>query len=103
RCCDFCFFFFFSSSRRHTRFSRDWSSDVCSSDLCPVGEQCIDAGTTTGHGAVDAFFGQQQRALDAIVDKGLQQRFAQRLVIRQGDEFIQRRDNDLVGHEQSSQ
>src|SRR6266511_5968579 len=27
---DFCFF---SSRRRHTRFSRDWSSDVCSSDL----------------------------------------------------------------------
>src|SRR5690606_39603839 len=24
---------FFSSRRRHTRFSRDWSSDVCSSDL----------------------------------------------------------------------
>src|SRR5215475_14651122 len=30
-----CCFFFFSSRRRHTRFSRDWSSDVCSSDLCP--------------------------------------------------------------------
>src|SRR5690606_39394007 len=28
-----CFIFFFSSRRRHTRFSRDWSSDVCSSDL----------------------------------------------------------------------
>src|SRR5690606_5733980 len=28
-----CFVFFFSSRRRHTRFSRDWSSDVCSSDL----------------------------------------------------------------------
>src|SRR5690606_6192008 len=27
------FIFFFSSRRRHTRFSRDWSSDVCSSDL----------------------------------------------------------------------
>src|SRR5690606_22648218 len=27
--------FFFSSRRRHTRFSRDWSSDVCSSDLGP--------------------------------------------------------------------
>src|SRR5690606_41073911 len=27
------FFFFFSSRRRHTIFSRDWSSDVCSSDL----------------------------------------------------------------------
>src|SRR5215217_8361618 len=29
-----CFFFFFSSRRRHTRYWRDWSSDVCSSDLC---------------------------------------------------------------------
>src|SRR5215510_16527553 len=27
------FFFFFSSRRRHTRWPRDWSSDVCSSDL----------------------------------------------------------------------
>src|SRR5260370_7958947 len=27
-------FFFFSSRRRHTRFKCDWSSDVCSSDLC---------------------------------------------------------------------
>src|SRR6476620_5710733 len=26
-------FFFFSSRRRHTRYWRDWSSDVCSSDL----------------------------------------------------------------------
>src|SRR2546421_5732421 len=31
-CCVF-FFFFFSSRRRHTRSDRDWSSDVCSSDL----------------------------------------------------------------------
>src|SRR5690606_9319774 len=37
--CSFCsrlstsYAFFFSSRRRHTRFSRDWSSDVCSSDL----------------------------------------------------------------------
>src|SRR5438105_11637865 len=29
----FSFFFFFSSRRRHTRSTRDWSSDVCSSDL----------------------------------------------------------------------
>src|SRR5207249_8395716 len=27
------FSFFFSSRRRHTRSKRDWSSDVCSSDL----------------------------------------------------------------------
>src|SRR3989440_1106988 len=35
--CSYClssvFFFFFSSRRRHTRSDRDWSSDVCSSDL----------------------------------------------------------------------
>src|SRR2546422_8587305 len=30
-------FFFFSSRRRHTRCSRDWSSDVCSSDLVDIG------------------------------------------------------------------
>src|SRR5690606_40263115 len=29
---------FFSSRRRHTRFSRDWSSDVCSSDLAAFEE-----------------------------------------------------------------
>src|SRR6266508_4769367 len=32
------FFFFFSSRRRHTRWPRDWSSDVCSSDLLEVVE-----------------------------------------------------------------
>src|SRR4051794_41494542 len=30
-------FFFFSSRRRHTRWTGDWSSDVCSSDLPRVG------------------------------------------------------------------
>src|SRR5699024_11226079 len=37
------FFFFFSSRRRHTRSKRDWSSDVCSSDL-PL------CGATAGRG-----------------------------------------------------
>src|SRR5258707_2695181 len=38
------FFFFFSSRRRHTRYWRDWSSDVCSSDLpkFTVGDHWID-------------------------------------------------------------
>src|SRR5690348_17525894 len=31
-----CLFFFFSSRRRHTRWTGDWSSDVCSSDLTRV-------------------------------------------------------------------
>src|SRR5690606_39683845 len=30
------------SRRRHTRFSRDWSSDVCSSDLAQVWQQQLD-------------------------------------------------------------
>src|SRR5690349_22439274 len=34
--CVLFFFFFFSSRRRHTRSLRDWSSDVCSSDLPQV-------------------------------------------------------------------
>src|SRR5699024_11680810 len=47
-------FFFFSSRRRHTRSKRDWSSDVCSSDLgatigsdvpfCVHGETAIASG-----------------------------------------------------------
>ena len=42
------FFFFFSSRRRHTRLVRDWSSDVCSSDLGRerVVWQSDDQGTT---------------------------------------------------------
>src|SRR5690606_39675060 len=32
-CVRLCLSFVFTSRRRHTRFSRDWSSDVCSSDL----------------------------------------------------------------------
>src|SRR5690606_41371747 len=35
----------FSSRRRHTRFSRDWSSDVCSSDLVMCAWQSMKPGT----------------------------------------------------------
>src|SRR5215203_7144799 len=38
-----CFFFFFSSRRRHTRYWRDWSSDVCSSDLAQDAGDPLDA------------------------------------------------------------
>src|SRR5690606_27707570 len=40
-------FFFFSSRRRHTRFSRDWSSDVCSSDLGKYAPARATRGTPT--------------------------------------------------------
>src|SRR5258707_8413652 len=47
------FFFFFSSRRRHTRYWRDWSSDVCSSDLGPVdrGDHRLGEGTQAEHQA----------------------------------------------------
>src|SRR5712664_3804097 len=40
-------FFFFSSRRRHTRSDRDWSSDVCSSDLLPAQAWGEKSGTVT--------------------------------------------------------
>src|SRR2546422_5017202 len=45
------FFFFFSSRRRHTRCSRDWSSDVCSSDLSKP--KLFVHGGNDEHGAVE--------------------------------------------------
>src|SRR3712207_5436154 len=45
-------FFFFSSRRRHTRYWRDWSSDVCSSDL-------VLDGVGAGHAPDAADFGDE--------------------------------------------
>src|ERR1041385_9301778 len=44
--------FFFSSRRRHTRCSRDWSSDVCSSDL-PTTRRARREHRVVGRRAVD--------------------------------------------------
>src|SRR5690625_1187173 len=52
-------FFFFSSRRRHTRWPRDWSSDVCSSDLHHGGDH---GALTRGQGrANEALTGQAAR------------------------------------------
>src|SRR5690606_39513141 len=61
---------FLSSRRRHTRFSRDWSSDVCSSDLGGVVHRTVDD-TPFGGGPgmvmkPEPFF----RAMEAIRGEG---------------------------------
>ena len=50
------FFFFFSSRRRHTRLVRDWSSDVCSSDLRIV-RSCLILAIQTDGKRVDTIEG----------------------------------------------
>src|SRR3712207_7520421 len=61
-------FFFFSSRRRHTRYWRDWSSDVCSSDLEREG---LAAELLDGHEHMD----DRAKRRAVIVDVG---RFLQR-------------------------
>src|SRR6266436_6820829 len=107
------FFFFFSSRRRHTRCSRDWSSDVCSSDLGPLaGEQAAvelrarvlgdDVGFRTpledgwGHGVPDegvltrvaGELGEEGRILERLAQVG--ELATQRLAFegRQGGEIL---------------
>src|SRR5438445_5869855 len=83
--CFFCFirrlifyfvFFFFSSRRRHTRYWRDWSSDVCSSDLekdlaC---EQLATVTRLTGYGTVS--YGQLKRSEERRVGKECRSRWS---------------------------
>src|SRR5207249_6889228 len=52
--------FFFSSRRRHTRSKRDWSSDVCSSDLS----------ADDGWDAVDKFFAGRKPPYSVALDRG---------------------------------
>src|SRR5438445_6533187 len=65
----FVVFFFFSSRRRHTRYWRDWSSDVCSSDLHDV--HAVLAGQGRVLGRRDPFENERDRvrvleALDVV-------------------------------------
>src|SRR5690606_40290191 len=61
--------FFFSSRRRHTRFSRDWSSDVCSSDL-------LDAlgAELEGYSAADCAAVLREAALTAMRERSEERR-----------------------------
>src|SRR5699024_12001446 len=71
------FIFFFSSRRRHTRSKRDWSSDVCSSDLssfihtpCQYKNDILFSSTSfidkliTNYSTVDSFYLQHMENVD---------------------------------------
>src|SRR5207253_7889631 len=65
--------FFFSSRRRHTRWPRDWSSDVCSSDLGEAGAvaEVEDAVTGPVHRAErEQVRGAQVGDVDVVADVG---------------------------------
>src|SRR6266496_696818 len=59
--------FFFSSRRRHTSSLRDWSSDVCSSDLVDHGGR----GERPAEAAVGALHAVVVLLLDLVVDLAL--------------------------------
>src|SRR5256884_25416 len=73
--------FFFSSRRRHTRCSRDWSSDVCSSDLFLRDE----------HGK------RLLAALGPVVDAGEDGILVIKIVVEHGDEWGIKREILLEG------
>src|SRR5439155_3986362 len=76
----FLVFFFFSSRRRHTRWPRDWSSDVCSSDLDKV------------HGIADARVGP-----DTGVPEVVERTENVVMVAGRESELQERRCRDLAG------
>src|SRR5699024_2829245 len=73
-CPCFLFFFFFSSRRRHTRSKRDWSSDVCSSDLKYINEGFIPAlkkSLNLVHGGFAYLLLQKDRLIAALDPNGI--------------------------------
>src|SRR5690349_16502526 len=78
-------FFFFSSRRRHTRSLRDWSSDVCSSDLQDIlTGKCFDNGTICAS--------EQAVICDAPVEQAVREQFK-----LQGAHFLSAAEADQLG------
>src|SRR5256884_4451900 len=88
--------FFFSSRRRHTRCSRDWSSDVCSSDLCPLFVVIALAIKLTSKGSI--VFKQERvgryglrfkllkfRSMKCVNDRSIHQEYVRRFIAGEAD------------------
>src|SRR5690349_22833436 len=63
----FIFFFFFSSRRRHTRSLRDWSSDVCSSDLRLNNPEVLSAIDSAVRPALEHWLNHNRSVAESIV------------------------------------
>src|SRR6266487_7051141 len=87
-------FFFFSSRRRHTRWTGDWSSDVCSSDLeVPAGvAKCVLGGLTGLVEPLPRVLAQRLEQEEALVAERLQQ-----AVIEERGELVELRSCDRLG------
>src|SRR3712207_9472964 len=69
-------FFFFSSRRRHTRYWRDWSSDVCSSDLFRIGNISASCVVGPDAGGFQPPHKQRQRSEERRVGKECRSRWS---------------------------
>src|SRR2546422_1120810 len=78
----FCTFFFFSSRRRHTRCSRDWSSDVCSSDLGEAPPVPAPSRPPAAEAAIDTRPAQQRTMLVADDDPAIREMFEEFFVAK---------------------
>src|SRR5216683_1941287 len=88
------FFFFFSSRRRHTRSDRDWSSDVCSSDLGFLG---FELGADGGGGIHLSLPGSGSRSMEAAAGNGYVHmngrevfKFATRVLVSSAEAVLER-------------
>src|SRR5207253_6390402 len=92
-----CLFFFFSSRRRHTRWPRDWSSDVCSSDLGHIEEVGAGDRLRDIRGEADPIAVRREQLLEArLVDRDLAP--AQRVDLLR-DDVANRSEERRVGKE----
>src|SRR5690625_1394679 len=76
--------FFFSSRRRHTRWPRDWSSDVCSSDLSSLETAQLLQQFVWGTGFAPPIF---QDHFEVLEQRVLKDKHLRLIVARQGQRF----------------
>src|SRR5699024_11952742 len=79
---------FFSSRRRHTRSKRDWSSDVCSSDLPIYGGQAYGIQLSGLRRGAQIIVGTPGRVIDHLKKGTLDLSGLRHLVLDEADEML---------------